>query len=270
MQTLDNWLRSAAKRIPRLDAELILAEYTKHDRAYILTHGEESIEEEAEKLCNTALERRAAGEPLANIFQHKDFYGRTFYIEAGKVLIPRPESEEIIEIAKEIDQKTPIASILDVGTGSGCLAIALALELPKAKVRAVDISDEALNVASKNAEALRAKVSFLQSNLLEKVDSLPDLIVANLPYVDRNWDWLDQNTLDYEPSLALYADNHGLQLIFELIQQIKQKNSSNKTINILLEADPTQHKAIIDFAEQNDLMLIKQSGYILYLQSKGE
>lgn len=204
--------------------------------------------------------------------QIKDFYGRDFHITKD-VLIPRPETEQLIDMVLSFAGKSYLPGvkpserilperpvILDVGTGSGCIAITLALELPEATVYASDISKKALKIAQKNAQNLGAPITFIISHLLEKVKSgtipTPDLIVANLPYVDETWDWLDKKSLEKEPSIALYAKDHGLALIKELL------NTANSKY-LILEADPCQHQEIINYAKAKKYSLLDLKGYIL-------
>ena len=208
----------------------------------------------------------------------KDFYGRDFIITKD-VLIPRPETEQLIDMVLDLSGKSYLTGvkpnkrilpenpvILDVGTGSGCIAITLALELKDAKIYATDISEPALKIAQKNAQNLHAPIKTIISYLLEKVkDSTvptPDLIVANLPYVDETWPWLDKRALEKEPFIALYADDHGLALIRELITEA----STIKTPYLILEADPCQHKSIENYARDNKYILQKITGYILYFK----
>ncbi len=210
----------------------------------------------------------------------KDFYGRDFIVTKD-VLIPRPETEQLIDMALDLSGKPYLPGvkpnkrvlpenpvILDVGTGSGCIAITLALELKEAKVYATDISGPALKIAQKNAQNLHASIITIISYLLEKVkDSTlptPDIIVANLPYVDESWPWLDKKALEKEPSIALYAKDHGLALIKELIAEA----STIKTPYLILEADPCQHKSIEHYAKNNKYILQKTTGYILYFKNK--
>ena len=203
----------------------------------------------------------------------QDFYGRDFIITPD-VLIPRPETEMMIDTVLNImgkpflpgvkpsEPKLPEdITILDVGTGSGCIAITLDLLLPQAKIVATDVSDKALKIAQKNASELGAEVEFLQSDLLKNVKVKPDLIVANLPYVDENWDWIDKKALSKEPALALYAKDGGLELIFKLIDQVAER----EVHHLILEADPCQHERIASYAKKKGLALRETRGYILYL-----
>ena len=201
-----------------------------------------------------------------------DFYGREFLVDSN-VLIPRPETETIIDFVLSLAGKSYLPGvlvpdsvlpdkprILDVGTGSGCVAITLKLELPDAAVVASDISESALKVAKRNAKKLQADVGFLQSDLLKGIIGDFDVIVANLPYVDKNWKWLDKDALSFEPSRALYAEDGGLEIIFRLLGQ-----SAGRTKYLVLEADPCQHDRIIGRA--NDFKLLKISGFQLLFEA---
>ena len=207
----------------------------------------------------------------------QDFYGRDFIVTPD-VLIPRPETEQLIDTVLTLAGKpylpgvkapkrtlpeTP--TILDVGTGSGCIAITLKLELPEAEIYASDISEKALKIAQKNAAKHGTPITFIISHLLEKVKSgnlpTPDIIVANLPYVDKDWDWLDKKSLSYEPPIALYAKNHGLALIKQLIDGATELHIPR----LVLEADPCQHESIVNYAAQKGLKLVEARGFILYL-----
>ena len=248
---VSSWLKKAA--ISRLDAELILANSLGKDRVFLHAHPDYELSETEEKQADSDLERRAKHEPLAYILGYKEFYGRNFIVSPD-VLIPRPETEAIINLAKE--QKP--AKILDVGTGSGCIAITLKLELPVSNVSAVDISPKALQIARQNAAKLGAEIAFSESDLLEKVQGEYDLIVANLPYVDKNWDWLSPE-LAYEPDLALYAEDSGLYDIKRLVRQAEAHLTKQGVL--MLESDLSQHGKIQDYIENNTkLTLVKTEG----------
>lgn len=209
--------------------------------------------------------------PVAYERGWQDFYGRNFIVSSD-VLIPRPETETIIDEVLLLagkpylpgmntpERKLPSDSlILDVGTGSGCIAITLKLELPESTVIGLDISDKALRVARSNADKFHARVDFMNSDLLKNYRGQePAVIVANLPYVDENWEWLDKDALSHEPGLALYADDRGLGLIKELLMQIEECGWHPK---IILEADPCQHERIITFARKHGFEYAKTNGY---------
>ena len=187
-----------------------------------------------------------------------NFYGRDFLV-TNDVLTPRPETEAVIDevlslcgkpILPGVKPSSPKLNpknltILDVGTGSGCIAITLKKELPEADIYASDISKKALDIARKNAENLTASINIIISYLCQNVNITPDIIVANLPYVDKNWDWLSPE-LDYEPDTALYAEDRGLYLIKKLIDQAP--SHLNHDGYLILEADRSQHQKIASYA----------------------
>ena len=218
------------------------------------------------------ISNQLSNQPKAYQDGFQDFYGRDFYVTPD-VLIPRPETEQIIDTIltlagkpflkgvkpkPRILPKKPI--ILDVGTGSGCIAITLKLVLKEARIYATDISKKALKIAQKNALKFGVDPTlFIISNLLENVKFTPDVVIANLPYVNENWTWLDKESLSYEPREALFAEDGGLKLIKELISQSKNK----KIKYLVLEADPSQHEEITKFAKNNDYKLNDTRGFIL-------
>ena len=213
--------------------------------------------------------------PIAYQLGFIDFYGRNFKVTED-VLIPRPETEQLIDEAINLSGKAYLPGvksgkrelrenplILDVGTGSGIIAITLKLEIPDSTVTGLDISENALKIAKENAENLKADVTFKTSNLLKSYDGKePDLIVANLPYVDKNWDWLDQKSLSYEPEIALFAEDSGLKLIKDLLIEIKNRNWHPR---ILLEMDPLQQETLIKFANSLGFKHQKTTGFIISL-----
>ena len=202
-----------------------------------------------------------------------DFYGREFIVNPN-VLIPRPETEAIVDTALNLLGKSYLpgvkpsearlaqnAKVLEIGTGSGCIAITLKLEVPELDIVATDISDKALEVARANVERFNVDIKLQKADLLDGITERFDLIIANLPYVDKDWDWLDKKALSYEPSLALYAEDHGLKLIFRLIKQAQER----RVPSLILEADPCQHNDIVNFAAKRGYSLIEKRGFVLLL-----
>lgn len=256
-----SWLKQAsASGVDRLDAELILATVIQKERIFLCSHPEYEISEQEKGEASQMLARRLAHEPLAYILDYKEFYGRKFRV-TPHTLIPRPETEAIIRNIKslftsfpELNRSSP--AILDVGTGSGCIAISLALELPNSQVTAVDISAKALDCAKYNAMKLGAtNISIKKSNLFSATTEKYDIVVANLPYVDRTWPWLDHATLGYEPAQALFANDEGLAEIKKLMLAVSAHLRQNGFV--ILEADKSQHQKISDFvAENTDLVPI--------------
>lgn len=205
-----------------------------------------------------------------------DFYGRDFLITPD-TLTPRPETEQLIDLVLSLAGKPYLPgmrpsqrrlpkqpTILDVGTGSGCIAITLALELPDAKVYASDLSQAALDVAAQNLQRHHLDFPLFLSHLLRDLADMPtpDLIVANLPYVDETWPWVDQAALSVDPEMALYAADGGLALIKRLIEQCQ----THQIPRLILEADPIQHPDILRFASDHLYELEQNMGFILALK----
>jgi len=174
-----------------------------------------------------------------------EFYGREFEI-TSEVLRPRPETEWLVETCLSLDLPDA-ARVVDVGTGSGVIAVSLGLERPDWLVLASDVSEPALEVARKNAKDLQAKnVEFTKADLLDGLEGIFDLVVANLPYVDKGWGWVKPEELK-DPDVALYADDGGLALIKNLILQAPKKLTPEGYL--VLECDDSQVEEIIKFAK---------------------
>lgn len=224
------------------------------------TVSEEELAAAGLRQANKLLNQRLQRVPLAYLLGSKEFYGRSFAVTPN-ALIPRPESEMIIDLLKELVTDEP-ARLCDVGSGSGCLAITAKLELPQLSVTACDVSPGALEVTQKNTAQLGADITCVQSDLLADVDGSFEYIVANLPYVDRTWERSPET--DHEPSLALFADQGGLALIYQLIEQAPAHLTPQG--HLLVEADPEQHQAIINFAAQHHFSAIDRKDYAVLLQ----
>jgi release factor glutamine methyltransferase len=253
----------AATGIPsaRLDAELILSHTLRKGRTWLRAHDDELLDARTQEIADARLALRLDRVPVAYIIGHKEFYGRRFTVTTS-TLIPRPESEAIIELLGELEIKDSMR-LVDVGTGSGCLGITAKLEHPALDVTLIDTSAHALAVAKKNAAALNADVTFLKSDLLSGYPFTADIILANLPYVDPEWQRSPET--DHEPSLALFAKDNGLALIKKLIDQSHTKLS--KGGYILIEADRRQHHLITNYAQQHNLTLTATRGLIVTYQA---
>lgn len=274
MPAISAWLNAAAKRLSeagipsaRLDAEVILAHTIRKSRTYLHAHDDELLTDRFVEIADARIELRLDRTPVAYIIGHKEFYGRLFKVTPA-TLIPRPESEDLIDMLKEIYPtqtellpSTPLR-LVDVGTGSGCLGITAKLELPALDVTLLDISRHALNVAKTNALRLDADVTLEHSNLLGNYPFAPVYIIANLPYVDPSWERSPET--EHEPQLALFADDGGLRLINELIDQSARALAQKGYI--LLEADPRQHTAIISAAKNRGFHLVDTRGFALSFQ----
>lgn len=252
------WLKKARRVVSPLDADLMMmTALGKADRAEVILAYERELSIDEMKMLEKMLILRQRDVPMAYLMGYKEFYGRPFRVTPD-VLIPRPETEQIINIVRDL----PGEKVVDVGTGSGCIAITLALETNK-KIAALDISKKALRVAADNAEALGAKVDFYESDLLDNYElSDGEIIVANLPYVDPAWEWTSPE-IQHEPKLALFSENGGLALIFALIDKIAEVCYNKKIgVNLVLESDMSQHQRIIKYAEDAGLNYLGTQGLI--------
>ncbi|HXT87464.1 MAG TPA: peptide chain release factor N(5)-glutamine methyltransferase [Verrucomicrobiae bacterium] len=231
----DGMAQLAAANTPShaLAAELLLVHVTGRDRAWIYAHPEAELSEYAAKTFFELIARRASGVPTQYLTGKQEFWGLKFEVSPA-VLIPRPETEHVIEVAlQRLDERSGAKRgdslrIADMGTGSGCIAIALAKELPNAQVFATDISIEALQVAMRNAEKHRVarRVHFIQCDLLESQECEPqafDLIVSNPPYVARAGESeLAPEVREHEPHTALFGGATGTEIYTRLIALASQ------------------------------------------------
>lgn len=217
-RSLDVWLAEAKSRLEdagvedaTLEAQVLAAHGFNQTRSWVLVHGSEPVHKDLEQL----LRRRLAHEPLAYITGGREFFGREFIVGPG-VLVPRQDTEALVEAA--LEQRAH--RILDIGTGSGCIAVTLSLERPDWEVFACDVSREALSIAEENAQRLGATVSFVMSDLVASFGETEfDLIVSNPPYVrlDEN---LPRDVAQFEPASALFAGSDGLDIYRRLATEV--------------------------------------------------
>jgi len=272
-----------------LDAEVLLSFVLKKPKEFLYTHPETELTMTQEKKLKSLLNRRLKCEPVAYLTNHKEFYGLDFYVDKRVlvprpetellveklILSLRPFSfiQGRLEYAERRGLRPNVVSvggrsnlirllhpdvvgvrndkytIADIGTGSGCIAIALAKHLPKAKVIATDVCQRALKVAQKNAKTHQVKIKFFQGDLLEPIKNQKiDIIVANLPYGAKE-EWRDDNSIKFEPELALYSKKSGLAIYEKLFQQIKSLKLKPKLI--LIEIDPSQVNNIKKIIKQH-------------------
>ncbi len=219
--TLRSWLQTAERRLAaagiesaKLEAQLLAAHARTADRSWVLAHANEEFDASS---ADALLARREKREPLAYILGYREFYGRRFTVTPD-VLIPRQETETLIETALAL----PIADqarVLDVGVGSGAIAITLKLERPSWQVTAVDISPAALAVAAENARELGADIRLIESDIFSAIpDETFDLIVTNPPYIGVG-EPLMPEVANFEPSLALFAGESGLDFYRRLTEE---------------------------------------------------
>lgn len=268
-------------RQPDLEAELILAFVLNKPRSYVLAHTDLELSKQQLSKTLKLFTRRLSGEPLAHLTGEQEF-GELIFKVNKHTLIPRPETELMVEQVLNLTSNSTETAILDIGTGSGCIAITLAKKLSEVKIIASDKSTRALAVAKINAKNHQAKITWLQGNLLQplikKINQLPKntkqlIITANLPYVPsaylKNLNNKDKIGLKFEPLLALDGGADGLKYYRELSEQLnilKQKRPEI-ALTILMEIQPGQARAmkkifgnisvIKDLAKKDRLVTVK-------------
>ncbi|MFC1916100.1 peptide chain release factor N(5)-glutamine methyltransferase [Chloroflexota bacterium] len=228
-----------------LESELLLRHTLKLSRVQLYLDLSRELSLEKEVTFWNLVRRRLNGEPTAYITGHREFYGLDLYVDS-RVLIPRPESELLVEKALQLAQSHYIATIADIGTGCGAIAISLALNLPGAKIYATDISASALNVARINCQkhGVGGRVRLLHGDMLDPLPESVDLIIANLPYV-RELEISQMGLANFEPQLALNGGLDGLEMIGRLCQQVGSKLCLQGCL--LLEIGQGQGDAVTTF-----------------------
>lgn len=206
---------AATRRMNPRDADLLLADVLGKPAAWLIAHDDEELSPEDEDTYTDLLARRFRGEPLQYIRGRCEFYGREFVTDS-RALIPRPETEHLVESAVELIPQN--ARVIDIGTGSGCISVSFALERPDVEVFATDISIEALQVAATNRDRLGAKVSFFAADSVKGVRGPFDAILSNPPYIpNQEIAHLQQEVRDHEPRVALTTGGDGLDVVRELV-----------------------------------------------------
>lgn len=205
---------------PKLDAQLLLCNVLNIDRVSLFLRYEKEIDELMKARFDALLERRRLQEPLNYIIGKREFYSNDFLINHD-VLIPRPETELIIDVAKKYIDKD-IKNIIDIGTGSGVIAITLKLIFPNINITASDISEDALKIAKRNAEIHKVKLDFVISDALQNIQNNFQMIVTNPPYVKSSF-IEDDLSLAYEPRRALDGGESGLEVIKKILKEAKEK-----------------------------------------------
>jgi release factor glutamine methyltransferase len=219
LQSSTEYLKKHKIENPRLNAEHLLAHVLGRKRIELYLDFERKLTETELGPLRELVKRRSEGEPLQHLLGTVEFCGLTFLCDK-RAMVPRPETEQLVELVEsKIENRE--SRIVDVGTGSGVIALSLAAKFPEAKILAVDVSDDALALAQENAARLNlgSRVRFLKSRLLENVEGVFDLIVANLPYISTQ----ERHTLSREvlrdPEVALFAGTEGDELVCDLIAE---------------------------------------------------
>jgi len=231
----------------RLEAEILLRHVLKIDRATMFSNLENILDSKQENDIAELVQRRLANEPLSYITGTREFYSLDFQITSD-VLIPRQETETLVDEVIKIAKENPL-KIVDVGTGSGAIAIALAVNLPLAKIIATDISVDALHVAESNTKMndVFSRINLKQGNLLDVLDEKVDVIVSNPPYIPSDQIEHLQPEVKKEPHIALDGGSDGLEYIRKLIGNCSEKLNNNG--HIFIEIDPSQSEEVLKIAD---------------------
>jgi release factor glutamine methyltransferase len=262
--TIEAWLieserllRNADIATARLDCLVLLEDVLSKSRALLLGNLDTQLDPRQLKHLDAAIKRRSSHEPLAYIRGKSDFFGREFFVTKD-TLQPRPESETMLELLASEVNPDGAQALVDVGTGSGALAISALLEHPSLTVWATEISAAAIGVASRNAKKHHSKISFFQTDLIADLPRCPDIILANLPYVP------DTHTINkaamQEPKVAIFGGPDGLNVYRRLFEQLIERNW--KPQFILTEALPPQHKALKAIAASHQYKLDDTADFI--------
>lgn len=251
---INDWITNSAKQlalqseIPILESQVILAYVLQKPREWLVTHPDDELNDPQLKDANENLSRLIGGVPLPYITGKQAFFGLEFMVNPD-VLIPRPETEQLVEECIQWFEEHPTRrKMVDVGTGSGVIAITLADRFSDLEVTAVDVSPQALEIASQNAAkfGVEQNIKFLQNDLLEKCGQRFDLIAANLPYIQRSI-LKDLPVARQEPLLALDGGEDGLVLISRLLKQCEEHIKLGGLI--ILEIESTLSESVLELAE---------------------
>ncbi len=249
-------LADAGISTARLDVLILLEDLTGKDRSLLLAHPEMELPARIIARLNKYITRRTDHIPLAYIRGKASFYGRDFAVN-NKVLVPRPETETIITFFKELGLSGYI-KVADVGTGSGCIGITAALEIPDVEAYLYDISQDALKVAAVNAAAHHVSVHIKQQDLLEGCSESFDVILANLPYVPTIQ--RINKAAGHEPKLALFSGEDGLDHYRTFFEQLATLPALPSII--IIESEPEQHGYLMQLAASKGYTLKKGEGFI--------
>ncbi len=251
-----NYFSEKSIDTPRLDAEILLSHILKVSRVHLYTHFDQPLRQEERAAMREFVQRRAAREPVAYILGEKEFYGHTLKV-SPHVLVPRPETEHLVDAVRAWLLEQPIKEprILDIGTGSGCIAISLAKNIPNAEIWALDVSQSAIEIARINAKQNKVNINFLNLDIL-KIKELPhyfDLIVSNPPYVkQQEKEVMHGNVLQHEPDQALYVSDTIPLVFYDKITDLA-KNHLTKNGKLYFE--------INQYLGKETLELIQSKGF---------
>lgn len=280
MQTVEEILKSLTHTLEvlyekpeaRTIAEWVMQHLLQIERFDLLQRRQEMVATELQAQVQAFTDRLLQQEPIQYILGEAHFYGRTFHVTPA-VLIPRPETEELVQRVIKTYLRQPQVQLLDIGTGSGCISITLAAELPTAQVWGLDVSTEALAIANANAKALRQNISWLEQDILKEFPHLPknslDAVISNPPYVvEGEKEQMRQNVLAFEPHLALFVSGEDPLLFYKRIATVAQdllkpggklffeinERYGQETVQLLQEMSYEQVHSIKDLREKDRII----------------
>lgn len=268
MPTIKQALKNATEQFlssdtPSLDAQVLLCRVLDVERVYLFAHPEQELTDVQLAQFAFLTDLRARDVPIAYMFGEKHFYDLTFEVTKD-VLIPRPETEILVEIALDIAKNLPDFVIADIGTGSGAIAVTVAHHTKKSTVYATDISPKALTIAKKNAVTNKVEVAFFEGDLAQPLidrNIKVDLLLANLPYIPED-EAIKLPVAKHEPFLALAGGKDGLDFIYTLLEQVPQVVKAGGTILLEIGWDQgeTVKKAADKLLSPLDIQIIKDYG----------
>lgn len=257
LQDAESKLRNADISSARLDSQLLLSFVIRQQRAWLLANGDQRISNTEQTTFTHLIDRRAAREPLAHLTGSREFYGLDFFINQD-VLTPRAETEKITELA--IKYAPQNSRLIDIGTGCGAIAIAIAKHRPDLDIWATEISPTAISVAKRNAKQHSVNIKFVQSDLFESIDAKFSTVVTNLPYLIDNTELMPE--VQREPAVALFGGSgDGLELYRRFLSQLP--NHLEPGGYLFTECDPWQQPDLIQAASDQKLTVLEEDYFVL-------
>ena len=267
--TYNDWLMNTTKELqavshsPRLDADILLGLVTGQSKAHLLAYIDTPLTLQEQGALQRKIERRMAGEPMAYISGTIEFYGHDFMVNE-KVLVPRPESESFLELLHELRKTQRVHNLVDIGTGSGVLAISAKLAHPDLYITATDVSNSALSVAAENSLQHKAPITLRNQSLLTGDKEGYDVLFANLPYVPTNP--VPDPSIAHEPPSALFSGSDGLDHYRKLFKQLAPKHIRF----VMVESLANQHTAVQALAQAADYTLCDSAGLVQLFTKNGD
>jgi len=252
----ENALRRAGVESLRIDSALLLEKVTGKPRSWLLAHADDELDDAAGREFMSLINRRGERVPLVHLTNTREFYGLDFYIDEH-VLTPRVETEKMVDYALQYAPRD--SRLIDIGSGSGALAVAIKKHRPDLEVWASDISETELAVARRNAKTHNTEITFVVSDLFAAIDSRFATVVTNLPYLRDDADLMPE--VQKEPAVALFGGSNGLELYRRFLAQLSDHLEPGGFL--FTECDPWQHEALIKLAKTAGLMPVEQKDYFI-------